>query len=48
MLRVIQYMLEDNLSVGILSGDFQSGDTVEIDCEEDRLVMRPLASEAVL
>jgi len=46
--RVIQNMLEDQLSDAILRGEFQSGDTVEIDCEEDRLVMRPLVSEAVL
>jgi len=46
--RTIQNMLEDQLSEAILRGEFQSGDTVEIDCEEDRLVMRPLASEAVV
>ncbi|MFC2008633.1 ATP-dependent Clp protease ATP-binding subunit [Chloroflexota bacterium] len=46
--RVIQNMLEDQLSDAILRGEFQSGDIVEIDCEDDRLIMRPLASEAVL
>jgi len=46
--RTIQNMLEDQLSEAILRGEFQSGDTVEIDCEEDRLVMRPIASEAVV
>ncbi|MBN1855885.1 MAG: ATP-dependent Clp protease ATP-binding subunit [Dehalococcoidia bacterium] len=45
--RVIQNMLEDQLSDAILRGEFQSGDTIEIDSEEDRLVMRPLVREAV-
>ena len=45
--RLIQTMLEDQLSDAILRGEFQSGDTVEIDCEDDRLVMRPLVREAV-
>ncbi|MBE9506184.1 MAG: AAA family ATPase, partial [Chloroflexi bacterium] len=46
--RLIQTMLEDQLSDALLRGEFQSGDTVEIDCEDDRLVMRPLVREAVL
>lgn len=45
--RLIQTMLEDQLSDAILRGEFQSGDAVEIDCEDDRLVMRPLVREAV-
>jgi len=45
--RLIQTMLEDQLSDAILRGEFLSGDTVEIDCEDDRLVMRPLVREAV-
>ena len=45
--RLIQTMLEDQLSDAILRGEFQSGDAVEIDCEDDRLVMRPLVGEAV-
>jgi len=45
--RLIQTMLEDQLSDAILRGEFQSGDAVEIDCEDDQLVMRPLVREAV-
>ena len=45
--RVIQNMLEDQLSDAILRGEFQSGDTVEIDTEDDHLVMHPLVHEAV-
>jgi ATP-dependent Clp protease ATP-binding subunit ClpC len=37
--RVIQNMLEDQLSEAILRGEFRSGDTVEIDARDDRLVM---------
>jgi ATP-dependent Clp protease ATP-binding subunit ClpC len=45
--RLIQTMLEDQLSDAILRGEFQSGDAVGIDCEDDQLVMRPLVREAV-
>ena len=37
--RVIQTMLEDQLSDAILRGEFRSGDTIEIDAREDRLLM---------
>ena len=37
--RVIQSMLEDQLSEAILRGEFRSGDTIEIDARDDRLVM---------
>ncbi|MBN1193006.1 MAG: AAA family ATPase, partial [Coriobacteriia bacterium] len=37
--RVIQNMLEDQLSEAILRGEFRSGDTIEIDARDDRLVM---------
>jgi ATP-dependent Clp protease ATP-binding subunit ClpC len=37
--RVIQNMLEDQLSEAILRGEFRSGDTIEIDVRDDRLVM---------
>jgi len=37
--RVIQNMLEDQLSEAILRGEFRAGDTVEIDVREDRLVV---------
>ena len=45
--RVIQNMLEDQLSDAILRGEFVPGDTIEIDSEDDRLVMRPLVGQAV-
>lgn len=45
--RVIQNMLEDQLSDAILRGEFQSGDAIEIDSEDDHLVMHPLVHEAV-
>ncbi len=37
--RLIQSMLEDQLSEAILRGEFRAGDTVEIDVREDRLVV---------
>ncbi len=37
--RVIQNMLEDQLSDAILRGEFRAGDTIEIDAKEDRLLM---------
>ncbi len=41
--RTIQDMLEDPLSEALLRGDFQSGDTVLVDCEDDKIVIRTLA-----
>ena len=40
--RVIQDMVEDPLSEAFLRGDFGTGDTVLIDREEDRIVIRTL------
>jgi ATP-dependent Clp protease ATP-binding subunit ClpC len=37
--RVIQTMLEDQLSDAILRGEFRSGDVIEIDAKDDRLLM---------
>jgi len=37
--RVIQSMLEDQLSDAILRGEFRSGDTIEIDAKDDKLLM---------
>ncbi len=37
--RVIQTMLEDQLSDAILRGEFHSGDVIEIDAKDDRLLM---------
>ncbi len=41
--RTIQDMLEDPLSEALLRGDFQAGDTVLVDCEDDEIVIRTLA-----
>jgi ATP-dependent Clp protease ATP-binding subunit ClpC len=41
--RVIQNMVEDRLSEGLLENSFHSGDTVLIDREGDDLTLRPLA-----
>jgi len=40
--RVIQDLVEDPLSEAFLRGDFGAGDTVLVDCEEDRIVIRTL------
>jgi ATP-dependent Clp protease ATP-binding subunit ClpC len=37
--RVIQDMVEDRLSEGLLAGRFQSGDTIVVDLEEDEIVV---------
>jgi len=39
--RVIQDMVEDKLSEGLLSGKFQSGDTAVVDLEEGEIVVHP-------
>ncbi|MDY6916408.1 MAG: ATP-dependent Clp protease ATP-binding subunit [Chloroflexota bacterium] len=41
--RTIQDMVEDPLSEALLRGDFQSGDTVLLDCEDGSIVIRTLA-----
>lgn len=41
--RTIQDMLEDPLSEALLREDFQAGDTVLVDCEDDKIVIRTLA-----
>ena len=38
--RTIQRLVEDPLSEGLLSGEFQSGDVVVIDVEDDKIVLR--------
>ena len=40
--RVIQRLVEDPLSEGLLMGEFKPGDTVLADLEEDRIVLRAL------
>ncbi|MBE0415235.1 MAG: ATP-dependent Clp protease ATP-binding subunit, partial [Dehalococcoidia bacterium] len=41
--RTIQDLVEDPLSDALLRGDFQAGDTVLVDCEDERIVIRTLA-----
>ena len=38
--RVIQDMVEDQLSEGLLRNEFHAGDTVQIDVEDERIVLR--------
>jgi ATP-dependent Clp protease ATP-binding subunit ClpC len=40
--RVIQDLVEDPLSDALLRGDFGSGDTVLLDCEDNKIVIRTL------
>ncbi len=40
--RVIQDLVEDPLSEAFLRGDFGAGDTVLVDCEDDKIVIRTL------
>ncbi|NWF77770.1 MAG: ATP-dependent Clp protease ATP-binding subunit [Chloroflexi bacterium] len=43
--RTIQTLVEDQLSEALLRGDFLPGDTVVVDCVEDKIVMKPLVKE---
>jgi ATP-dependent Clp protease ATP-binding subunit ClpC len=45
--RTIQNLVEDQLSEALLRGEFQSGDTVEVDCDGEKIVIRPLVKEAL-
>jgi ATP-dependent Clp protease ATP-binding subunit ClpC len=40
--RVIQDLVEDPLSEALLRGDFGTGDTVLVDCEDGKIVLRTL------
>jgi len=44
--RVIQDMVEDKLSEGLLNGKFQSGDTAVVDLEEGEIVVHQATVEA--
>jgi len=44
--RVIQDQVEDQLSEGLLKGDFQPGDTVQVDCVDDKIVLNSAAAVA--
>jgi ATP-dependent Clp protease ATP-binding subunit ClpC len=37
--RVIQDQVEDQLSEGMLRGEFSSGDTVKVDCVDDKIIL---------
>ena len=41
--RVIQNEVEDRLSEAILSGEFQAGDNLKVDCDDDKIVVRAVA-----
>lgn len=45
--RTIQEMVENQLSEALLHGDFLPGDTVVVDCEDDRIVIRALVKESL-
>jgi ATP-dependent Clp protease ATP-binding subunit ClpC len=45
--RTIQNLVEDQLSDALLRGEFRSGDTVEVGCDGEKIVMRPLVKEAL-
>ncbi len=46
--RAIQDMVEDKLSEDLLRGNFQSGDTVVVDLEEDQIVVHPTTAVGAL
>jgi ATP-dependent Clp protease ATP-binding subunit ClpC len=45
--RVIQNLVEDQLSEALLRAEFRPGDTVEVDCDGENIVMRPLVKEVL-
>jgi len=45
--RTIQNLVEDQLSEALLRGEFLPGDTVIVDCVEDKITMKPLIKDAV-
>ena len=46
MRRMIQNLVEDQLSEALLRGEFLPGDTVVVDCVDEKIVMKPLVKEA--
>jgi ATP-dependent Clp protease ATP-binding subunit ClpC len=44
--RTIQTLVEDQLSEALLRGEFLPGDTVVVDCVDDKIVVKPLVKEA--
>jgi len=45
--RTIQNLVEDQLSEALLRGEFLPGDTVVVDCVDEKIIMRPLVKGAV-
>jgi ATP-dependent Clp protease ATP-binding subunit ClpC len=45
--RTIQNLVEDPLSEALLRGEFLPGDTVVVDCVDEKIVMKPLVKGAV-
>jgi ATP-dependent Clp protease ATP-binding subunit ClpC len=45
--RTIQNLVEDQLSEALLRGEFLPGDTVVVDCVDEKIVMKPLVKGAV-
>jgi ATP-dependent Clp protease ATP-binding subunit ClpC len=43
--RTIQNLVEDQLSEALLRGEFLPGDTVVVDCVEEKIVIKPLVKE---
>ncbi|MFO7773033.1 MAG: ATP-dependent Clp protease ATP-binding subunit [Dehalococcoidia bacterium] len=43
--RTIQTLVEDQLSEALLRGEFLPGDSVVVDCVDDKIVIRPLVKE---
>jgi len=43
--RTIQTLVEDQLSEALLRGEFLPGDTVVVDCVNEKIVIRPLVKE---
>jgi len=46
--RVIQRLVEDPLSEKLLAGEFEPGDTVVVDLEEDEITLRALEMAEVI
>jgi len=45
--RTIQTLVEDQLSEALLRGEFLPGDTVIVDCVDDKILIKPLVKETV-
>jgi ATP-dependent Clp protease ATP-binding subunit ClpA len=45
--RTIQNMVENPLSEALLHGEFLPGDTVVVDIDDEKIVIRPLVKEAL-